>query len=213
MFRALKRYADFNGRSSRSEFWLYVLLVMIVCFTTAILDVVLFGESSLDEYGQPAPTFILTSLAYIFFLIPSLSSQVRRLHDTDRSGWWILIGLIPLVGGIIALVFMVQPGSPRRNRFGNPPKETPGRVDDNQHSSFAAQPSEPDHYNARSAFERTSSEHLSGAFVNSEPFSRNKPASKDEWLDRLEKLAKLKADGILTEEEFDAEKAKVLATR
>ena len=107
------KYVVFEGRSRRSEFWFWYLFVYAVA---ALL--VLF--SSIDSSG-----FLFSTIYGLFGLaifLPSLAMQVRRLHDTDRSGWFILLALIPLVGAIILLVFYVQEGTPGDNRFGVNPK-------------------------------------------------------------------------------------------
>ena len=113
---ALKNYAVFSGRSRRSEYWYFALFYVIFYVAATVVDVMIgsFERSS----GIGACTAILA----LALLIPSISVTVRRLHDTGRSGWWILIGLIPLVGGIILLVFMCQDGEPGVNRFGANPK-------------------------------------------------------------------------------------------
>ena len=107
------KYVVFEGRSRRSEFWFWFLFVYAVAGL-----LVLF--SSTDITG-----FIFSTLYGLFAIaifLPSLAMQVRRLHDTDRSGWFILLALIPLVGAIILLVFYVQEGTPGDNRFGANPK-------------------------------------------------------------------------------------------
>ncbi|OJU13133.1 MAG: hypothetical protein BGN86_05975 [Caulobacterales bacterium 68-7] len=120
MFTWLKRYADFAGRSSRKEYWLGVLCLLIAYFIAATLDIAAFGWFAVEYTG---PLQLVLSLGTI---IPSLAMTVRRLHDTDRTGWWVLINLIPLVGIIVLLIFTIQVGQPRANRFGEPPPETPG---------------------------------------------------------------------------------------
>lgn len=109
MFTALQNYADFNGRARRHEFWMFVLLQIIVFFLAALID---------GLTGFPA----LTLIAGLGLLIPSLAVTIRRLHDTDRSGWWLLIGLIPVVGGLVLLVFYILEGTQGSNRFGPDPK-------------------------------------------------------------------------------------------
>jgi uncharacterized membrane protein YhaH (DUF805 family) len=109
----LKKYAQFTGRARRKEYWMFTLISMIVGFALGIADAVL---------GLPS----VLSLLYAFaVLVPSVAVSVRRLHDTDRSGWMLLLALIPLVGAIIILVFAAQDGTPGDNRFGPNPKEQP----------------------------------------------------------------------------------------
>src|SRR5579885_3452087 len=96
----LKKYAVFSGRASRKEFWMFTLISTII---TIILEVV------------AVPVHALIALAIIYMLgtlVPSLAVMVRRLHDTNKSGWMILLGLIPLAGGIIMLVFAVMDSQP-----------------------------------------------------------------------------------------------------
>lgn len=95
------RYATFTGRASRSEYWWYALAAFLVNLVLSFIPIVGF----------------LLSLALI---IPGLGVSVRRLHDTGRSGWFLLLGLIPIVGFIVIIVFMVQPSSPA-NQWGEGP--------------------------------------------------------------------------------------------
>jgi len=113
---ALKNYAVFSGRSRRSEYWYFGLFYLIFYAVCAIVDGI---TGSLDR----APGIgIFTGILALALLIPSLSVSVRRLHDTGRSGWWLLIGLVPLVGVIILLVFFAQDSEAGANRFGANPK-------------------------------------------------------------------------------------------
>ncbi|PKG58465.1 DUF805 domain-containing protein [Shewanella sp. Choline-02u-19] len=105
---ALKKYADFSGRARRTEFWMFILFYMIFSFLLGIIDSLL---------GLGVLTFIFS----LGLLIPSLSIGARRLHDTGRSGWWQLIGIIPLIGLIVLIVFYVQ-DSHDENSYGDNPK-------------------------------------------------------------------------------------------
>jgi uncharacterized membrane protein YhaH (DUF805 family) len=107
---ALKKYAVFSGRARRTAYWMFVLFNVIIAVVLAIID---------GLVGSPGILGLLYGLAV---LIPGLAVSVRRLHDTNRSGWWLLICLIPLVGAIILLVFMVQDSQPGENRYGPNPK-------------------------------------------------------------------------------------------
>lgn len=217
MFAALSRYADFNGRGSRSEYWLFALLLCIIFPITIILDVLIFGQAGYDEYGTQTPLLIFSTIAYLGIIIPSYSAAVRRLHDTNRSGWWLLISFVPLVGGILLLVWSCQKGDPRRNRFGPPPRETPGRIED-------CGPLTYDSRYAPSSQPAAQYQPLGGqdSFINqpsSRPFSPQASPSKPElkssddgWMDRLEQMAKLRDQGILTDEEFAVEKAALLSS-
>ncbi|MFP4154638.1 MAG: DUF805 domain-containing protein [Halothiobacillaceae bacterium] len=105
----LRKYAVFSGRSGRREYWMFFLINVLI--TLAILAT----ESAL---GMP---MLLGSLYSLFILLPGLAVTVRRLHDSDRPGWWILVALIPLIGPLVLLFFMVQPTQGAPNRFGAPP--------------------------------------------------------------------------------------------
>lgn len=111
---ALKKYADFSGRARRTEFWMYVLFYMIFVVVLAVIEAVI---------GLPG---ILTVIYTLGLLVPTISVTVRRLHDTDRSGWWILIGLVPLIGAIVLLVFYFMEGTDGDNQFGPNPKAAAG---------------------------------------------------------------------------------------
>ncbi len=129
MFEAYKRYADFQGRASRSEYWLFVLFVMLVAFGFSLLNAVLTG-------GSPEPNMLVMTLYGIFMLgsfVPSLAVGFRRLLDTNRSAWWILIALIPLIGSIVRSVFYCLPGTPGPNRFG----PAPGAPQENLQATFS----------------------------------------------------------------------------
>ena len=117
MFKAYKLYFDFQGRSSRSEYWLFVLFVVIVAVALSALQ--MMGQGS--TLGTIAG--VLYGLFMLVTIIPSLSVGVRRLHDTDKSGWLILLGLIPLIG-LVLIYFYVQPGTKGPNKFGPDPLGT-----------------------------------------------------------------------------------------
>jgi uncharacterized membrane protein YhaH (DUF805 family) len=114
-----RRYVDFEGRSSRKEFWYFVLFYLIVSAVLTILDRTFFS-SALGTNGSAIDP--LTSIFGIVSLIPNLSVSVRRLHDTGRSGWWVLLWLIPLVGWIPLLIWYCQKGHPAANAFGEAPE-------------------------------------------------------------------------------------------
>ena len=116
MLTALKKYAVFAGRAQRKEFWLFNLLCMMTCFSAVAIDM---GTGTYDPTTGMGDATLILILAVI---IPSLAVSFRRLHDTDRSAWWLLVALIPLVGGIVLLVFFCLDGSAGENRFGHNPK-------------------------------------------------------------------------------------------
>lgn len=113
----LKKYAVFNGRARRKEYWYFILFHMIISLVVGVIDG-LTGSFS-GEVGVG----LLGAIYALALLIPSIAVIVRRLHDTDRSGWWILISLIPLIGTIVLIVFLVLDSTPGANRFGENPKE------------------------------------------------------------------------------------------
>ena len=114
----LGKYAVFSGRASRSEYWWW-LLAMIILFTVlglidgALVAPMLGFEAFQPDAGQPVSFLVSLGL-----LLPNLAVSVRRLHDTDRSGWWLLLGLIPVIGTIVLLIFYVQPGTDSSNQYG-----------------------------------------------------------------------------------------------
>jgi len=105
-----RKYVDFSGRASRPEYWWFVLAYVILAFVTGFIH----------DY--------LYLLVVLIFLLPLLSAGARRLHDMGKSGWWLLIGLIPVVGGLVLLYFTVQPSQPDSNEYGAPPQATPAVI-------------------------------------------------------------------------------------
>lgn len=111
-FDAMRHYATFKGRATRSQFWLYTLVFAVLMVVCATLDIAL-GIGN-DEIMP------LTGLCNVVHLIPTLAMTVRRLHDTDRSGWWLLLSVAPLIGQVVLLVFMCQASTAGTSRFGYP---------------------------------------------------------------------------------------------
>jgi uncharacterized membrane protein YhaH (DUF805 family) len=132
MLLPLRRYAKFSGRARPKEYWMFALFGVIVCFFLAIVESAL-GLSMAQHWLETGPSWASASystqagpLVWLFVLltiIPSVAVAVRRLHDTDRSGWWLLIGFLPLIGGIVLLVFFIIGGTRGPNRFGPDPVE------------------------------------------------------------------------------------------
>lgn len=119
----LKRYADFSGRSRRKEYWMFVLFQIIVLVGVAVVGGVL---GAFDGEGSTLGTVFIGAIALIYllgFFIPTLAVQVRRMHDQDKTGWLILLGFIPYVGGLIMLVFMCLDGTRGPNNYGEDPKD------------------------------------------------------------------------------------------
>ena len=115
--KVLKQYADFNGRARRKEYWMFALFNMVFIIVAMILDNVLGLTAGELPYGL---FYFLYALAV---LIPGLAVSVRRLHDVGKSGWMILISLIPIVGGIWLLVLMLTDSNPGENQYGVNPKD------------------------------------------------------------------------------------------
>ena len=114
--QVLKKYAVFSGRARRKEYWFFVLFNIIFSIAFTVIDGV---TGTLD----PTMGIGLLSLLYsLAVLIPSISVTVRRLHDIGRSGWWLLIILIPLLGAIILLVFMFLDSKSEESQYGANPK-------------------------------------------------------------------------------------------
>lgn len=108
--KVLKNYATFSGRARRKEYWMFVLFNTIVGFVLWILDIII------------GTYFVLDGLYCLAIILPSLAVSVRRLHDIGKSGWWMFISLIPLIGGIWLLVLFVTDGTPGENTYGPSPK-------------------------------------------------------------------------------------------
>ena len=120
--QALKKYAVFSGRSRRMEYWYFVLFNIIVSIVLGAIDALL------GTLGSGMGVGLLSGIYGLAILIPSLAVTVRRLHDIDRSGWWILIGLVPLIGAIVLLVFALLDSTPGSNQYGPNPKGATARV-------------------------------------------------------------------------------------
>ncbi len=108
-----KHYFNFSGRARRKEYWLFILAYIIVLIVAGVIDTISgFGG------GAVGPIYIIAVLALI---IPSLAVSARRLHDTNRSGWWLLLYLLPGIGSIILFIFFCLKGTDGENRFGANP--------------------------------------------------------------------------------------------
>jgi uncharacterized membrane protein YhaH (DUF805 family) len=114
--QGLKKYADFSGRARRREYWFFVLFNIIISVVLTVCDV------ALGTYSAAASIGILTGIYTLAVLIPGIAVSVRRLHDTGRSGWWLLIVLVPLIGAIVLLIFMLIDSQPGQNAYGPSPK-------------------------------------------------------------------------------------------
>ena len=115
---AWKNYVNFQGRARRKAYWMFVLFNLIALVVLSFIESAI-GLSGQNGYG------ILTGLYTLAIILPLIALAVRRLHDTGRSGWWILIGLVPLIGPIVLIVFYVTDSQPGTNEYGPNPKEAP----------------------------------------------------------------------------------------
>ncbi|NMF58125.1 DUF805 domain-containing protein [Pseudanabaena yagii] len=107
---ALKKYAEFNGRAKRNEYWYFVLFNFLIALVLGFID----GLLHLTVAGGLG---VLGSLYSLAVLVPGIAAGIRRLHDTGRSGWWLLIGFIPFVGVIILIVFLASESQPEPNQY------------------------------------------------------------------------------------------------
>jgi uncharacterized membrane protein YhaH (DUF805 family) len=112
----LKNYAVFDGRARRTEYWMFFLISLVISVVLILID------RLIGTFTYQAGFGLLQGLYSLAVLIPSIAVTVRRLHDTGRSGWWILIALIPFIGGLVLLVFMVLDSQPGENQYGPNPK-------------------------------------------------------------------------------------------
>lgn len=111
----LSKFADFSGRARRREYWTFALVNCLIAMLLLILGLA-FGEDS------PASNIMVT-IFYLIMLVPNLSVSVRRLHDIGKSGWYMFLSLIPLIGGLILLVWALMDSEPGENQYGENPKE------------------------------------------------------------------------------------------
>lgn len=117
MLQPIRKYATFSGRARRAEYWWYILLYTLIYTGATLIDIALLGLERVLEFGIGPMTGIVT----LALLLPGIALTVRRLHDRDKSGWWLLIALIPVLGGLFLLIQYVQRGTDGPNRFGPDP--------------------------------------------------------------------------------------------
>jgi uncharacterized membrane protein YhaH (DUF805 family) len=106
----LKKYAVFSGRARRTEYWMFFLFNIIIVIAIGVVESII---------GSPGVIGLLYSLAV---LLPGIAVSIRRLHDTGRTGWWMLVALVPVIGAIVLLIFMIQDSKPGTNQYGANPK-------------------------------------------------------------------------------------------
>jgi len=112
----LKKYAVFEGRAQRAEYWYFVLFTILISIVLAFIDI------ATGSFNEQAGIGMLGGIYALAVLIPSIAVGVRRLHDTNRTGWWILIGFIPIIGFIVLIVFFMIDSDPSANEYGDNPK-------------------------------------------------------------------------------------------
>lgn len=132
MLLPLRRYARFSGRARPKEYWMFILFLLL-CFIAIGIVEGLLGLSTTEHWVRRGPWWFdtgyhtrggpLTGLFGLAILIPWLAVAVRRLHDTDRSGFWLLIIFFPVIGSLVLLVFFIMSGTRGPNRFGPDPVE------------------------------------------------------------------------------------------
>lgn len=115
-FKVLRNYVGFSGRARRKEYWMFILVNAILIGVLSVIDKMLGWQRAGGEG-------ILATIYGILVLLPWWAVQFRRLHDTDRSAWWLLLLIIPVVGWLVILIFNCQRGTAGENRFGNDPTQ------------------------------------------------------------------------------------------
>ena len=129
--KAFRQYADFSGRASRQEFWMFVLFNLLFAMAWALVAGLLtglFGDSFDHDSDRLIFMYKLIAIYYAVTTVPAMAVGVRRLHDTGRSGWWMLVSLVPIAGGIWLILLMCLDGSAGDNRYGSPPDGTTGNA-------------------------------------------------------------------------------------
>jgi uncharacterized membrane protein YhaH (DUF805 family) len=117
-------YRNFRGRARRSEYWFIQLFLVATNLAAAVIDLALM-DGDVDRFIANGSGGIVGLIWIIATIVPALAALVRRLHDTNRSGWWALIGLIPVIGTIAILLFTVSDSDQGENRYGSSPKDAP----------------------------------------------------------------------------------------
>ena len=116
----LKKYTVFDGRAHRTEFWMFVVWSVVISLVLTIVDIVI---GTYGEYGG-----LISGIYSLAIFIPSLAVGSRRLHDIGRSGWWQLLGIIPIIGTIIVIVWWAKAGDAAPNEYGRNPWDGPQPV-------------------------------------------------------------------------------------
>jgi uncharacterized membrane protein YhaH (DUF805 family) len=116
-------YTNFKGRARRSEYWFIQLFLVATNIAVAVIDLALMN-GDVDRFIANGGGGIVGLIWIFATIVPALAVLIRRLHDTNRRGWWALIGLVPLAGAIVLLVFSVEDSTKGANKFGVSPKES-----------------------------------------------------------------------------------------
>lgn len=122
MFQPFAKYAEFSGRARRSEYWLWQLLWVALFALYAIVETAIMGGGKDANASAGIAVALVWMIAALAAFIPSLAVAVRRLHDADKPGAWLLIVLLPVIGAIVLLIFLLTDGTPGPNRYGEDPK-------------------------------------------------------------------------------------------
>ena len=115
-------YANFKGRARRSEYWFIQLFLVLTNLAAVPIDLALMN-GDVDRFIANGGGGIVGLIWILATIVPAIAVLIRRLHDTNRSGWWALIGLVPLAGAIVLLVFTVEDSNKGVNKYGASPKE------------------------------------------------------------------------------------------
>ena len=115
-----EKYVAFSGRASRAEYWKFMLIYVVILLIAQALDVGLFPHT-VDETGMGG---MITTIVTILLFLPAFTAQIRRLHDIGKSGWWILWQIVPIIGTLVLLYFLVKPSEKGTNKYGPQPSET-----------------------------------------------------------------------------------------
>lgn len=116
----ISKYAVFSGRASRQEYWWWVLAMFLLFAVLRVVDGVLVAPLIGFAVFAPNAGQPLSMLAALLLVVPAISVGVRRLHDIGKSGWWVLVGLVPVLGTVILLYYYVQRGNEGPNQYGVP---------------------------------------------------------------------------------------------
>ncbi len=111
----VKQYAVFRGRARRKAYWWFILICLLISIMLAVVDTII------GKYDAATGVGLLSGLFGLATFLPALGVTVRRLHDTDRSGWWLLVTLLPVIGAIVMIVFVASIGTRGDNRYGPDP--------------------------------------------------------------------------------------------